>query len=70
MSDEPNPEVEPDNSTFDDWHGQEVAADEKRADRLIEETGGDLEEAERRYDQEAEAAHKDDDDVPQEERPT
>jgi hypothetical protein len=41
---------EPDNSTVDDWHGQELARAEERADRLVDETGGDLDEAEARFD--------------------
>lgn len=46
---------EPDNSTVDDWLGQRVDRDEELAERLLEETGGDEEEAERRFDEESEA---------------
>jgi hypothetical protein len=40
---------EPENSTVDDWHGQELAREEERADRLVDEAGGDLAEAESRF---------------------
>ena len=41
--------VEPPNSTVDDWLGQQVDRDEDVVDDLLEETGGDVEEAERRF---------------------
>ena len=44
-----DPLREPENSTVDDWHGQELAREEERADQLLEETGGDMAEAERRF---------------------
>jgi hypothetical protein len=40
---------EPPNSTVDDWLGQQVNEDQEQVDRLLEETGGDVEEAEERY---------------------
>jgi hypothetical protein len=40
---------EPPNSTVEDWHGQKVADDAELADELMEETGGDEEEAEKRF---------------------
>jgi hypothetical protein len=40
-------------STVDDWFGQNVARDQELADELVEDEGGDLEAAERRFDQEA-----------------
>ena len=43
---------EPDNSTVDDWHGQKVDREAERADKAVEEAGGDTEEAERRFEQE------------------
>ena len=43
---------EPDNSTVDDWHGQELAREEERAERLVDETDGDLDEAQARFDAE------------------
>jgi hypothetical protein len=41
--------IEPPNSTVDDWLGQQVSADEEVVDDLLEETDGDVEEAERRF---------------------
>jgi hypothetical protein len=41
--------VEPDNSTVDDWLGQQVARDEEVVEDLLDETEGDVEEAERRF---------------------
>ena len=46
------PYTEPDNSTVDDWHGQELAREQERADELMREAGGDAGEAERRFEQE------------------
>jgi hypothetical protein len=40
---------EPPNSTVDDWLGQQASEDEAVVDELLEETGGDVEEAERRF---------------------
>lgn len=41
--------TEPPNSTVDDWLGQQARADEEEVDELLDETGGDVEEAERRF---------------------
>ena len=41
--------VEPPNSTVDDWLGQQVNEDEEEVDELLDETGGDVDEAERRF---------------------
>jgi hypothetical protein len=49
-----DPIVEPPNSTVDDWIGQRVSRDEARADDLIEETHGDVDEAARRFEQQTE----------------
>ena len=49
---------EPDNSTVDDWFGQNVARDQDLADRLVEQEGGDEAAAERRFEQEAEGREK------------
>lgn len=40
---------EPPNSTVDDWLGQQVGKDDEMVDELLEETGGDVEEAQRRF---------------------
>jgi hypothetical protein len=47
---------EPPNSTVDDWLGQQASKDDELADDLLDETGGDAEEAERRF---AERSHED-----------
>jgi hypothetical protein len=43
---------EPDNSTVDDWFGQNVARDQEVADQVSEEAGSEAE-AEQRFEQEA-----------------
>lgn len=48
--------VEPPDSTVDDWLGQQVSEDEEVVEELLEETGGDVEEAERRF---PERSHED-----------
>jgi hypothetical protein len=59
---------EPPDSTVDDWLGQQVDADAELADELLEETGGDADEAERRFRQ---RSHEDRPDrLPTEERRT
>lgn len=59
-----DPHVEPDNSTVDNWMGQEVNEDMELADQLVDETGGDLEEAERRFNDESAGAEPGAGDVP------
>jgi hypothetical protein len=60
--------VEPPNSTVDDWLGQQVSEDEEGVDELLDETGGDVEEAERRF---PERSHEDRPDrLPTEDRRT
>jgi hypothetical protein len=49
---------EPDNSTVDDWFGQNVARDQELADELVDEEGGDESAAEERFEQEAEGQEK------------
>jgi hypothetical protein len=59
---------EPENSTVDDWLGQQVNKDEELADDLMAETGGDEEEAARRFE---ERSHEDRPDrLPTDERRT
>jgi len=43
--------TEPENSTVDDWLGQQVERDDELVDQLMDETGGDAEEAERRFEE-------------------
>ncbi len=45
---------EPDNSTVDDWFGQNVARDQDVADEAMKEAGGDTEKAEKLYEERAE----------------
>ena len=49
--------VEPPNSTVDDWFGQNVARDQKVADRVSEEAGSE-EEAEARFEEEADGEER------------
>jgi hypothetical protein len=44
---------EPDNSTVDDWFGQNVARDQELADDLLEQEDGDERAAESRFEREA-----------------
>ena len=51
----PDPVEEPkEDSTVDDWFGQNVARDQELADEIVAEEGGDLDAAEDRFDDEAE----------------
>lgn len=59
-----DPHVEPDNSTVDNWMGQEVNEDMELADELVAETGGDLDEAERRFAEESAGAEPGPGEVP------
>ena len=55
---------EPDNSTVDDWFGQQAAHDAEVADEAVAETGGGLDAAERLYEQRADGEEKYDKDHP------
>ncbi|HEX9993373.1 MAG TPA: hypothetical protein VGB14_10635 [Acidimicrobiales bacterium] len=46
-----DPLQEPENSTVDDWHGQEVDRMTERADQAVADADGDMEEAERRFEE-------------------
>lgn len=60
--------TEPPNSTVDDWLGQQASEDEEEVERLLDETGGDVDEAERRF---PERSHEDrPDQLPTEDRRT
>jgi hypothetical protein len=50
MGDQHDEIVEPPNSMVNDWHGQKVSDDEEMIDEVLEETGGDVEAAERAFD--------------------
>jgi hypothetical protein len=45
---------EPENSTVDDWFGQQVARDQEIADEAMAEAGADPNEAERLFEERAE----------------
>ncbi len=47
------PYQEPEHSTVEDWHGRELAREEDVVDRLVDETGGNLDEAEYRFEQQS-----------------
>lgn len=49
MADQREPIREPDNSTVDDWLGQEVDRDMDRAEQALAEAGGDEARAERLF---------------------
>jgi hypothetical protein len=51
MADQHDEIVEPPNSTVNDWHGQKVSDDEEMIDEVLEETDGDVEAAERAFDE-------------------
>jgi hypothetical protein len=53
-----DPYQEPENSTVDDWFGQDAKRDAEIADKVVEEEGGDTEAAERRFEQEADGAER------------
>jgi hypothetical protein len=55
----PDPVEEPtEDSTVDDWFGQNVARDQDLADELVTEEGGDLDAAEDRFEAEAQGQEK------------
>ena len=60
--------VEPPNSTVDDWRGQKVERDTERAEQALDEAGGDMDEAEQRFDEVKEGPRPED--LPTEERRT
>lgn len=60
----PDPHTEPDNSTVEDWMGQEVNSDMDLADQLVEESGGDLDEAEEKFSSRSAGADPDPHNVP------
>ena len=59
-----DPHTEPENSTVDDWMGQEVNADAELADKLVEESGGDIAAAEEKFEQQSAGAEPDPQNVP------
>lgn len=61
--------VEPDNSTVDDWFGQDVERDTADAERAMREADGDAERAEQIFEEERQPHRGDEFDVPADERP-
>jgi hypothetical protein len=59
-----DPHTEPENSTVDDWMGQEVNKDAELADQLIEESGGDEAAAEAKFDARSAGATPNEGNVP------
>ena len=59
-----DPHTEPENSTVDDWMGQEVNDDMKLADELVEQNDGDLAKAEQQFEQRSAGAEPDPQNVP------
>ena len=59
-----DPHTEPENSTVDDWMGQEVNEDMKLADKLVDQNDGDLAQAEEQFDQQSAGAEPDPQNVP------
>lgn len=61
--------VEPDNSTVDDWFGQDVERDTRDAELAMREAGGDADRAEEIFEERRQPHHRDEFDVPADERP-
>ena len=51
-----DPHVEPENSTVDNWMGQEVNKDAELADEVMRESGGDEKAAEKAFNEKSEGA--------------
>jgi hypothetical protein len=49
---------EPDNSTVDDWFGQQVAEDAEVADDAVAEAGGDMSRAQEIFDERADGEQR------------
>ncbi|MCU1401255.1 MAG: hypothetical protein JWN62_4364 [Acidimicrobiales bacterium] len=65
-----DPYTEPENSTVDDWHGQEVEADTAAAERALAEAGGDESRAEELFEGERPDHPSEAFKVPENERPS
>ena len=64
------PIVEPENSTVDDWFGQDVERDRATAEDALRKAGGDANRAEEIFEAERKPHHGDRHNVPADERPT
>ena len=65
----PDAIIEPENSTVDDWFGQDVERDREDADRALEEADGNAERAEEIFDSNRRPHKGDRYNVPADERP-
>ena len=59
-----DPHQEPSGGEVEGWMGQEVQEDEDLVDRLVAEEGGDVDAAEKRFQEESAGAQPDDEEVP------
>lgn len=59
-----DPHTEPENSTVEDWMGQEVNKDMDLAEELVEKSGGDLDRAEQEFADRSAGAEPDEGNVP------
>jgi hypothetical protein len=59
-----DPHQEPSGGEVEGWMGQEVNKDAELVDRLVAEEGGDVEAAERRFEEESAGAQPDDEETP------
>jgi hypothetical protein len=59
-----DPHTEPENSTVNDWMGQEVNKDAELVDQLVEESGGDEAAAEAKFEERSAGAEPDPQNVP------
>lgn len=59
-----DPHTEPENSTVNDWMGQEVNKDAELVDQLVEESGGDTAAAEAEFEERSAGAEPDEHNVP------
>ena len=59
-----DPHQEPSGGEVENWMGQEVQEDEELVDRLVAEEGGDVEAAEKRFEEESAGAQPDEEETP------
>ena len=64
-----DPHQEPENSTVDDWFGQDVERDAADAERALQEAGGDADRAEQLFEEHRRPHESEKFNVPAEDRP-